>query len=125
MTLPVGVGCIGTLEKDRRRALIVVAQKKDGAEADVQRFAGEIRERSDHLQALRGVLENFRQAQGAITADSVVAGARQEREKLKEQDRAVRAAADAVNAACDSVGAATFKLRKACKLLWDNEEEAV
>jgi len=112
-------GRLGTLETDRRRALIAVAQEQEGAEADAQRFAAEIRERRDHLQALRGALDDARQAQGAIAADAVVAEARQERDKLKGQVRPVRAAADAVNAACDSVGAATFKLREACKLLWE------
>lgn len=110
---------LGALETDRRRALIAVAQEREGAEAEAQRFAAEIRERRDHLQALRGALDDARQAQGAIAAEAVVAVARQEREHLKEQARTVRAAADAVNAACDSVGAATLKLREACKQLWE------
>lgn len=107
------------LETDRRRALIAVAQEKEGAEAEAQRFAAEIRERRDHLQALRGALDDARQAQGAIAADAVVAEARQAHEKLKAQARGVRDAADAVNVACDGVGAATAKLREACKQLWE------
>lgn len=110
---------VQALEADRRRALIAVAQDQNGAEADAQRHAADIREKRDHLQALRGALDDAKQAQDAIAADAVAAEAQREREGLKALARSVRKAADHLDEQVSEVGRALLALREATKALWE------
>lgn len=110
---------VQALEAERRRALIAVAQDQEGAEADAQRHAADIREKRDHLQALRGALDDAKQAQDAITADAAAADAQRQREGLKVLARAARKAADDLDEQVSGVGRALLALREATKALWE------
>lgn len=110
---------VQALEGERRRALIAVAQEQDGAEAEAHRRAADIREKRDHLQALRGALEDARQAEVAIEADALAAEAQHQREGLKGLARAARKAADHLDEQVSGVGRALLALREATKALWE------
>lgn len=110
---------VQALEAERRRALIAVAQDQEGAETDAQRHAADIREKRDHLQALRGALDDAKQAQDSIAADAVAAEAQRERDGLKVLARAARKAADHLDEQVSEVGRALLALREATKALWE------
>lgn len=108
-----------SLEDERRRALIAVAQEHDGAEAEAQRYAADIREKRDYLQALRGALEDARQAQAAVEVDALALQARKEQDALKSLVRLARKVAEKVDAAVTAIGPDLLALREAAKAVWE------
>ena len=112
---------VQTLEAERRRCLIVMAQEPENTsmEAEAQRHAADIREKRDHLQALRGALEDAKDAKTALTADAATAQARRERDALKALARDTRQAAEHLDTVVTAVGPALLALREATKALWE------